>query len=193
MGVLELTFAEEVFPISHAILEEVFHIDDPGTATLGIIYVTAGLGTGLGPLLMRRWLGDAPARLKAGISISYILMASGLVGVGLAPNLTLFLSAALWRTVGTGTLWVFSAALLQMTVPDRYRGRVFAFEFAALTLTQSLSTFLAGIAQDNWGMDVRQVALMMSALGFIVAGAWLIFHLGISGRGKWIEAAEINE
>lgn len=190
MSVLEIAFAEVIFADMHPFLERTFRIEDPGTAMLGIIYVTTGLGTGLGPLLLRRWLGDRPARLKAGISISYALMAIGILGISIAPNFPLFLSVALIRTVGTGTIWVFSAALLQMTVPDRFRGRVFAFEFSVLTLTQSLSTYLAGVAQDEWGMGVRQVALMMSLLGFTVTGFWLLVQFGSAARRRRLDAVE---
>jgi hypothetical protein len=86
-------------------------IADGGTATLGIIYVMSGLGTGLGPLVVRRWLGDAPRRLLTGITLGGILLAVGIGGLSAAPTLGLFLLATLLRTVGSGTVWVFSAAL----------------------------------------------------------------------------------
>ncbi len=47
-----------------------------------------------------------------------------------------------------------------------------------LTLTQSFSTLWAGlIAQDTLGLDVRQVALSMTAVGTAMSLLWLIFHL----------------
>jgi MFS family permease len=79
------------------------------------------------------------------------------------------------RTVGTGTIWVFSAVLLQMIVPDKYRGRVFAFEFAALTLTQSISILAAGYGLDNLGLTIDQVTLAFGLLGVIVTIIWLLF------------------
>jgi MFS family permease len=91
--------------------------------------------------------------------------------------LAVFSLGTLIRTVGSGTIWVFSAALLQMIVPDRYRGRVFAFEFAALTLTQSISIFWAGYAQDTLGLDVRQVAYSMAIIAALMGVMWLVFHL----------------
>jgi MFS family permease len=66
------------------------------------------------------------------------------------------LLGTLIRTVGTGAVWVFSAALLHLLVPDRYRGRVFAFEFAMLTLTQSISILAAGLLQDTAGWHVSR-------------------------------------
>jgi hypothetical protein len=64
-----------------------------------------------------------------------------------------------------------------MAVPDRYRGRVFAFEFAALTLTQSISIFWAGYAQDALGLSVRQITFSMSIVALVMGGIWLLFNL----------------
>lgn len=177
INVLEVTFANEVFPLDAPWLREALNIEDAGTAALGIIYMISGLGTGLGPLLMRRWLGDARERLLWGITLGFFLMGSGIAGLGLASTFPLFLLATFIRTVGTGTLWVFSAALLQMIVPDRYRGRVFAFEFAALTLTQSLSIMGAGFAQDNMSIPLPTIAVRAGLGGLGVGLIWLFFHL----------------
>lgn len=173
INVLEVTYANEVFGPQ---LPDWLGIEDAGTAVLGLIYVTAGVGTGLGPLFLRRWFGDAPRRLFSGISAGFLLMIIGIWALAQAPTLSLFLGATALRTLGTGTLWVFSAALLQMLVPDRYRGRVFAFEFAALTLTQSISIYLAGALQDR-GWTVQQVTMVLAGLGVVTAALWLTFHL----------------
>jgi MFS family permease len=155
----------------------VLRIENGGTATLGIIYMMSGLGTGLGPLFMRRLLGDDRRRMLWGITIGFFLMGGGIMGLGLAPSLPYFLLATFVRTVGTGTVWVFSAALLQMMVPDQYRGRVFAFEFAVLTLTQSVSILGAGFAQDSLSMPLPQIAVWIGGLGLMVSLIWLGFFL----------------
>ncbi|MCZ7666428.1 MAG: hypothetical protein M5U34_03985 [Chloroflexi bacterium] len=63
---------------------------------------------------------------------------------------------------------------MQRIVPDKYRGRVFAFEFAALTLTQSISTFLAGVWQDAYG--VRQATAVLGVMGIVAAMLWFGFY-----------------
>jgi MFS family permease len=176
INVLEVSFAETVFALDMPALQAALRINDGGTATLGIIYMMSGLGTGLGPLFMRRVLGDDRKRMLWGITIGFFLMGSGIVGLGLAASLPFFLLATFVRTVGTGTLWVFSAALLQMMVPDQYRGRVFAFEFAVLTLTQSISILSVGVAQDS-SLPLPQIAIWIGGMGVIVGAIWLGFHL----------------
>jgi MFS family permease len=177
VNVLEVSFAEEVYALNAPAILNALRIEDAGTATLGIIYMMSGLGTGLGPLFMRRLLGDDKRRMLWGITIGFFLMGSGIMGLGLVSSLPYFLLATFMRTVGTGTLWVFSAALLQMMVPDKYRGRVFAFEFAVLTLTQSISILSAGFAQDSLLVPLPQIAIWIGSLGLIVALIWLGFHL----------------
>lgn len=173
INVLEITYANDLFPLPNS---GRFGINDPGTATLGLIYVVSGLGTGLGPLFMRRGLGDAPRRLVLGISLGFIIMTVGTAWLATVGGLGSLLLATATRTLGTGTLWVFSAALLQTIVPDHYRGRVFAFEFAALTLTQAISILAAGFLLDSAGLTVQGVMAVMAVVGVVVTASWLWFH-----------------
>ncbi len=174
INVLEVTYAHQFFPLSPTAFPL---IKDGATATLGLVYMISGLGTGLGPLIMRHKMGDTPPRLLWGISIAFVLLAVSISSLALAPTLPWFLLATLVRTIGSGTIWVFSAALLQTIVPDDFRGRVFAFEFAALTLTQSFSIFGAGYGQDHLDLTVQQVTLAFGLFGMIVALGWLAFVL----------------
>lgn len=176
INVLEINFANEVFPLDRTVLGQSLNISDNGTATLGIIYMVSGIGTGLGPIFMRRRLGDRLPRLMVGITIGFGLLAFGIGLLSVSQSLGVYLLATLIRTVGSGTIWVFSAAFLQMIVPDRFRGRVFAFEFAMLTLTQSISVFSAGYMLDVLGLNVRQATAVMAFSGVIVLFIWLVFY-----------------
>lgn len=184
VNVFEVSFADSVFPLTLFPVAAALHIEDGGTATLGLIYVVSGLGTGLGPLFMRRLLGSSPPRLIMGAAIGIVLVALGIWGLGVAPTLGLFLMATFVRTVGSGTMWVFSAVLLQIVVPDKYRGRVFAFEFAMLTLAQSVSILMAGVLEDSPRWDVHQAALMFAGLGVISAIFWIGFYFWSKRHSK---------
>ena len=173
INVLEIQYANDLFPLPGA---GRFGVSDPGTATLGLIYVVSGLGTGVGPLVMRRQLGDAPRRLVLGIGLGFVSMTLGTLALATAGGLGALLVATLVRTLGTGTLWVFSSALLQTVVPDRFRGRVFAFEFAALTLTQSISTLMGGVLQDRLGLTAQGVMAVVTVTSVVVTVFWALFH-----------------
>lgn len=182
INVLEVSFADLVYPLSGTAFTRWLSIENGGTATLGLIYVASGLGTGLGPLLMRRWLGDARKRLMLGISIGFFLTATGILALGLVKTLPSFLFATFIRTFGTGTIWVFSAVLLQIMVPDRMKGRVFGFEFAALTLTESISVLAAGYFQDAFAWSLVRITFIFGWLGVAVFVIWLIFFLSTRKR-----------
>lgn len=165
INVLEIPLAQNVFPLR-----------EDGTVTLAVIYAFAGLGTGFGPLVIRRWLGDEVGRVLWAISLGFVLMAAGIWGLGLAGSVAVVWVMTLVRTLGAGAIWVFSGALLQQMVPNGIRGRVFAFEFAALTLTQSISTLWAGVAQDDLGWEVQETIRVMGAAAVVVALLWFLFH-----------------
>jgi len=177
INVLEISYADHVYPLSSTALGQGLSLENGGTATLGLIYVVSGLGTGLGPILIRRWLGDSTKRLMVGISIGFLFTAVGISMLGLVSNLSAFLGSTFARTVGTGTIWVFSSVLLQMLIPDKVRGRVFAFEFAILTLTQSLSIFGAGYFLDTLEWRLDQITLAFGSLGVVVFILWMLFFL----------------
>jgi len=183
INVLELTFAKTIFPLND-LAWGVGRTIDGMTATLGLIYIISGIGTGLGPLAMRRWLGDCPVRIFLGITLGVLMTTFGIWYLGVAATLPLFLIATFIRTTGTGTLWVFSGAMLQLLLPERFRGRVFAFELAALTLMQSISILMAGVMQDRYGLSVQEIARYTGYFGVGMSVVWVMFYVKLNGYVK---------
>lgn len=190
INVLEVQYADEIFALSRISVAPNLRIEDGGTAALGLIYLISGFGTGLGPLVLRRILGDSIRRMLIGIGIGFVLTAVGIIGLGYAPTLGVFLAFTAVRTVGTGAIWVFSAVMLQLFVPDQYRGRVFAFEFAILTLTQSISILLAGYGLDNLGFSLSDVTRLFGLLGIVVAFCWAVFFYVMRSKQKQVFFAD---
>lgn len=174
VNVLEIPLAEQAFPLN-----------GNGTLSLGLIYAAVGVGTGLGPILVRNRLGDSWGGMLKAVSIGYAAMTLGTLGLALAPSLGWVLGATTVRGVGTGAIWVFSAVLLQILIPDRLRGRVFAFEFAAFTLAQSISTLWAGYAYDNLGWSLSQVLASAAAGSLVVSAIWLFFYRRVRNRPRF--------
>jgi MFS family permease len=164
MGIIEVTFAEQVFPLGQ-----------DGSGTLGLIYFSAGVGTGLGPLLARRLTGDNPVTMHWAVLGTFIAAFLGYLMIGWAPTLPLLLVAVFIRTLGGGTNWVYSAVLLQMMVPNRLLGRVFAFDIAMMTLASSLSTLWVGWARDELGMTPHQIALTLGAVALVCTLLWAAY------------------
>jgi hypothetical protein len=63
--------------------------------------------------------------------------------------------------------------LLQMEVPDQFRGRVFAAELALVTLTSSVSSYWTGHTLDG-GASPRSVSLWLGALFFVPGILWVL-------------------
>lgn len=179
VNVLEIPLAQNVFPLGGS-----------GTLSLGLIYAAVGIGTGFGPILLRAWLGDSWSGLLKAVSIGFFAMTLGTLGLAMAPSFGWLLSVTTLRGIGTGALWVFSAVLLQLLIPDRLRGRVFAFEFAALTLTQSISTLWAGYAYDNLGWSLAETLFSAGVVSVFATAAWMLFYLRVRERSALLAEAE---
>lgn len=164
MYVVEVTFAKEVFLLGA-----------DGSGTLGLLYFAGGVGTGLAPVLARWITGDDLRTMYWAILFTYMASFIGYFMMGWAYTLPVLLIATVIRGAGEGTNWVYSSSLLQMQVPDHFLGRVFAFDFAMLTLTSSLSTLWVGWAGDSLGWTPYQIALALSLIPLISTIGWLIY------------------
>lgn len=169
MEIVQVTLAETFFPLGN-----------DASATLGLIYLAVGLGTGLGPVVARRITGEEQPAMYWAIFVAYLAMISGYLLLGWSPSLAIVLVATFIRTVGTGINWVYASTLLQMTVPRHYLGRVFAFDLAMMTLASSTSTLGAGFARDNLGWDPFQISIALGLVCAVMAIIWLthtVLHL----------------
>ena len=165
VNVMEIPLAQEIFPIN-----------GNGPLTLGLLYCCSGLGTGLGPLLVRRWVGKEFRNQLWAILGGLLALSLGILGLGFANSIGWVLAASLFRGLGSGTVWVFSAAILQSKVDNEYRGRVFSFEFAILTLAQSISTVWAGVGLDQLNLSVQDVLRFTALIALVSSVVWAIFQ-----------------
>jgi MFS family permease len=171
---LSVVGAYEVLQV--AIARDVFVIGDGGGISLGILYATVGVGSGLGPILARSITGDRERSLRVAISVSYVLMAIGLAVVSTLHSFGAVLFGTLIRSMGGGTLWVFSTQLLLQLVPERIRGRIFATEYAMLTLSMAASAGFAGWSLDHWTLGISGMLTWMSGAVLIPGALWTLWN-----------------
>jgi predicted MFS family arabinose efflux permease len=157
------------------IAEEVFVIGEGGGISLGLLYAVAGVGTGIGPIIARRFTGDRDKPLRVAILLSYLLTSIGLLIIVPLANFELTLAGTLLRSFGGGINWVFATQLLLQLVPDEVRGRVFSTEFAFFTLGNALSSAAGGWLLDSTGFDLRSLTLLMAVLSLLPAIPWFIW------------------
>jgi len=144
-----------------------------GAMGMGTLYMTRGLGAILGPLLARRFVGETPEAMGRTISVAFFISASFHLTFAYMPTLWLAAAALFLATMAANVLWVFSSTLLQLSVPDVYRGRVFATDFALFTVVMAISTFMTGWSLDHSTITPRALAAILGALLFLPGLFWL--------------------
>lgn len=174
-----------------ALTERVFVIGEGGGTSLGLLYAAGGVGTGLGPILVRRFTADRERSMRIAILIAYGLSSLGLLISAPLWNFPVLLLGTLFRGVGVGINWVFTTQLLLQLLPDRVRGRVFSTEFAFLTLASAISAALGGWALDSLGLSNSDLLWWMAGLTLIPGILWLAWIT--TGRKRRLQAGKISE
>ncbi|MCP3917144.1 MAG: MFS transporter [bacterium] len=121
-----------------------------GFAT-SLLYAARGVGTGLGPILARRYIGSTDGALRNAILGGFFLAAAFYALVPFAPNLTVAWFLVLVAHMGGSAIWVSSTTFWQRRVSDAYRGRVFSLEFLMMTIAFTAWGFLIGGLYDRTG------------------------------------------
>jgi MFS family permease len=156
--------------------ERVFPVAGNTAAGIGVLYGARGIGAGLGPIALRWILGQSPTTLRRSIGPAYFVVGIFYIALAGATTLPLAALAVLCAHFGGSILWVFSTVLLQMEVPDRFRGRVFAAELALVTITSSISSYATAYALDRGGWSPRASSLVLGVLFAVPGVVWLLIN-----------------
>ncbi len=154
------------------ITEDVFVIGKGGGAGLGLMFATIGVGTGVGPLVARRFSGDAERAQRLVITLAFLTIAGGLVIIAPLASFEVVLLGTLVRGFGGGTVWVFSTQLLLQNVPDHVRGRVFATEFMLFTLFYAISASLSGWLLETTLLSYSGMLWLLVIANLVPAALW---------------------
>jgi MFS family permease len=161
--------------IQVVLAEKIFVIGEGGGTSLGLLYAVGGVGTGIGPIIARRFTGDRDRPLRMAIFFSYLIAVLGLMINAPLWNFPSVLFGTFLRAFGGGIGWVFSTQLLLQLLPDRVRGRVFSTEFALFTLANAISAAVGGWALDNTELSVSSLLWYMAGILLIPGLLWLLW------------------
>lgn len=153
--------------------ERVFPVGGSSAGGIGLLFAARGVGAGLGPVLARAWLGQEPDRMRRAIAPSYLLVAFFFLVLGWSSSIGVATAAVVGSFAAGSVLWVFSTVLLQMTVPDGFRGRVFATELALLMVVAALSSLVCGYALDTWALSPFLLIKVVGGLFVLPTLGWL--------------------
>jgi hypothetical protein len=121
--------------------------------------------------------------MQTAIGISFIIAGLFYMAFAGANSFTLAVFMLAIAHAGGSTLWVNSTVLLQSTVEDNFRGRVFAAELALLMLTMAGSNYVTGELLDRFGYSPRVVTAGIGVLFIIPGLVWL------TTKGWWDKAS----
>lgn len=161
-----------------SIARDVFVIGQGGGTSLGLMYAVVGVGSGIGPIVVRRFTEDREVSMRVALALAYLVMAAGLLTTSSLASFGVVLLGAMLRAVGGGMIWVFSTQLLLQLVPNHVRGRVFSTEFALMTLSMAVSAATAGWALDHTPVGIPGMLYGLAVLTLIPGSLW----------GAWIAA-----
>jgi MFS family permease len=150
----------------------VFRQGQEGATTLGLMFTAFGVGAVIGPLISNQ-IGDSSAVwLRSAILGGFLCMPVAWLIVGMAPSLPVALIGCVLRGVGGSINWTYSDVLLQMSVPDHFLGRVFAFDLAIFTLAVSISLWLTGLITDEFHLTPRAIVLLFATGSLAPLAIW---------------------
>ncbi|MGQ0762921.1 MAG: MFS transporter [Acidobacteriota bacterium] len=164
-GILTLlaVFGERVFPVAGK------------TATgIGVLFTARGIGTAVGPIVARRWVGETRGHMQTSIGVAFWIAGVFYIAFGTSRSFTLALLFLLIAHAGGSILWVYSTVLLQQTVEDQFRGRVFAAELTLVTLTMAASNYVVGELMDRFGFSPRVVTAAVGAFFLLPGLMWFM-------------------
>ena len=112
--------------------------------------------------------------MQNSIGIAFLIGGAFYVMFGAATSFAVALVVLGIAHTGGSILWVFSTVLLQRSVDDSFRGRVFAAELALLTLTMAASNYLTGELLDRFRISPRLVTVGIGTFFLLPGVAWFV-------------------
>jgi hypothetical protein len=156
--------------------QRVFPVGGSAAAGIGVLYAARGIGAGIGPILARAWLGQQPDEMRRAIAPSYFLVSVFYLMLSWSPTILLASAAVIGAHAAGSVLWVFSTVLLQISVPDRFRGRVFSAEIALLMIISAASSYVCAYAMDAWDASPFVLTRVLGVVFVLPAVGWLLIE-----------------
>jgi len=142
-----------------------------GEATVGYLFAAPGVGAVIAGL-SSGWVGKV-RRAGVATTVAVTVWGVGIMTFGLTTSLTVALIALAVAGAGDSISAIFRATMLQLSTPDRLRGRLSAVQIAVVAGGPRVGDAEAGLVASGFG---PRVAAWSGGLGSIV-GALVIARL----------------
>jgi predicted MFS family arabinose efflux permease len=152
--------------------DRVFRIGDSSDAGIGVLYGARGIGALAGSLIVSV-LAARQRNLIRMIGPAYFVAGACYASLSIAPTIWLAALAVIAAHIFGSILWVSSNVLLQMNVPDEFRGRVFAAELFALAIVQATVSYVTATALDVFHFSPHVLAAVIGLSLWLPGLYWL--------------------
>ena len=154
--------------------ERIFPVGKNAAQGIGVLFAARGIGTAVGPIVARRISGEANTRMQTSIGLAFMLAGAFYIAFGSATSFVFALVVLGIAHCGGSIIWVFSTVILQRTVEDNFRGRVFAAELALVTLTMAASNYVTGELLDRYQISPRIVTVGIGTFFLLPGITWFL-------------------
>ena len=166
--VLVPVFAEQLFAAPGSVFAQ-------QGILMGWMLLGRGLGALVTPFVFQRVFGDSVRGVARGALIAFPLAIAGFALFSRAPVVAVAAAALVLAHGATSTIWVGSAQLLQVTVPNRVLGRVVAVDLMLVTIAVAVVNAVLAAALAR-GVAPRTVALGLAASFALPGGLWALAY-----------------
>jgi MFS family permease len=183
-GILTLlaVFGERIFPVA-----------GKAATGIGVLFTARGIGTAFGPILARRWTGETRKQMQTAVGIAFLMGGTFYIAFAVSRSFAWALVFLAVAHMGGSILWVFSTVLLQKTVEDNFRGRVFAAEMALVTLTMATSNYVVGELMDRFGFSPRWVTAGVGVFFLLPGITWFLTQRWWDRKERAMAPVKIEE
>lgn len=138
-----------------------------GAGRFGLLLGAIGIGAGFGPIVLQRFVRNV--RRPGWLFGPYLLRSAADFTLAASKSFPVALGSLALYGVGTSTGNVTYNSVLQTTVPDRLRGRIFAFYDIVWQGGRLVSIAAGGILADHFGITTVYVlgALLLAVAGLL--------------------------
>jgi MFS family permease len=143
-----------------------------GSVGIGLLYSCRGLGTAVGPVMIRVFFKDESNWIRA-TGFAMIIAGGAYIVVGMSGILPVMLIFVFLAHCGSGANWVMSTVLIQKRAPDAFRGRIFSSEWLWLTVCESVSVVIAAVLLEFDILSINQTIVLFAMMLVLIGILWL--------------------
>ena len=140
---------------------------------IGVLFFARGLGTGIGPIIARGMFRNERVWPTV-LGVCIVVCGMFYTTLGVMSRVEWIIFAVIAAHAASGANWVLATVLLQKRAEDRFRGRVFAFEWLMVLFTESLSILAASILLETSYLELQEAFILFASLQIVTGILWLL-------------------